>query len=419
MVLCGPPWHFAQHYLTPFWTYPTFYAAFVVGAILADEPLPAAAPPALAAALAGGVLPCLERLLRRAGEEQHGPEADVWQALGEQSGTRHLWTQLLAYGEPRQAAALVATLGKMLRQAGPARAFGPSASGNPFAALCGFVLESALGGTKEVEDAVAAQLWRLRMYAACEWLPELSRIMLKAMDAAGAPQEVPMYCTVLHWLTLVACRCGDGGAVAALEAGSSEDWRLLLTQNVRAVPLLAAALRRAEELHLQCVSPLVLSCCTVAVACPHELRQAAGGPSAWWPEMLRRLVPRLRHRGLAAAVEALAELLRVWGADGGDGSGGEAKQAHERLLRAVAVVDVQVRRFAATLVPPVEARALLRTCSFRGCARLAGDSEAEARLQACARCGAAWYCCRECQVSHWREGHKEACTGPGDSGRPG
>jgi hypothetical protein len=57
-----------------------------------------------------------------------------------------------------------------------------------------------------------------------------------------------------------------------------------------------------------------------------------------------------------------------------------------------------------------EALALLRTCSYPACAVLSGNSEADAKLQACARCGAAWYCCKECQVAHWKADHKQACA---------
>ncbi|GLC33416.1 hypothetical protein PLESTM_000068800 [Pleodorina starrii] len=75
--------------------------------------LPAAPPPDVAAALAAGALPALEHLLRRTFSTQpEGPDPDPelatlvfsWPALG--------W--LLAYGDPRQAAAMVATQGKVL-----------------------------------------------------------------------------------------------------------------------------------------------------------------------------------------------------------------------------------------------------------------------------------------------------------------
>ncbi|GFR40734.1 hypothetical protein Agub_g1344 [Astrephomene gubernaculifera] len=68
---------------------------------------------------------------------------------------------------------------------------------------------------------------------------------------------------------------------------------------------------------------------------------------------------------------------------------------------------------AAVLVPPGELRrqGLLRGCGNPGCANLEGDSEAGVKLKGCGRCGTVGYCCRECQLEHWRApgGHKEAC----------
>ncbi len=53
----------------------------------------------------------------------------------------------------------------------------------------------------------------------------------------------------------------------------------------------------------------------------------------------------------------------------------------------------------------------LQPCSYPSCVSMSCDSEVELLrgLKACGRCGAAWYCCRECQVAHWREGHKAVC----------
>ncbi|GFR50270.1 hypothetical protein Agub_g12457, partial [Astrephomene gubernaculifera] len=80
-------------------------------------PLPSTPPPMLAAALAGGMLPCLERLLRRAGEATKCPEADfLIGLLAEDKGDPSLFLSLLAYGEPRQVAALVASMAKVLRR---------------------------------------------------------------------------------------------------------------------------------------------------------------------------------------------------------------------------------------------------------------------------------------------------------------
>ncbi|PNW80991.1 hypothetical protein CHLRE_07g338500v5 [Chlamydomonas reinhardtii] len=67
----------------------------------------------------------------------------------------------------------------------------------------------------------------------------------------------------------------------------------------------------------------------------------------------------------------------------------------------------------AVLLPLSEAgRALQlpRLCSNPACVVLEGDCEAERPLKACGGCGgAAVYCCRGCQVAHWRAGHKQAC----------
>ncbi|GLC43621.1 hypothetical protein PLESTM_001496700 [Pleodorina starrii] len=54
---------------------------------------------------------------------------------------------------------------------------------------------------------------------------------------------------------------------------------------------------------------------------------------------------------------------------------------------------------------------VLRTCANPTCLNLEGDSEAGLRLAACGRCGAAWYCCRDCQTAHWRAGHRAECGG--------
>ncbi|KXZ43805.1 hypothetical protein GPECTOR_80g165 [Gonium pectorale] len=79
--------------------------------------LPPAPAPKVAAALRGGALACLERLMRCAGREPQGPHADVLRVLV-LSRKGHLWrclAPLLAYGDPHRAAALVATVGKLLR----------------------------------------------------------------------------------------------------------------------------------------------------------------------------------------------------------------------------------------------------------------------------------------------------------------
>ncbi|PNH05233.1 hypothetical protein TSOC_008523 [Tetrabaena socialis] len=400
--------------------------------LLPGEPLPSDTPPVIAAMLAGGVLPCLERLLRRAGEEPLGPESALVRTVLRCDKAWDLWSRLLAYGEPRQAAALVVTVGKLLRRVG--------VTGMSFVdegalfALASSVLTRAMEVAVAPEVSRPRQLASLLMRAVCEWLPELSRVALTA--ASGGADELARVLQALTpllvWLPPLLLRCGCGGGSGATAgtataggadavAGSSavrdstaNDLRLLLLAEVRAVPLLGSGLRLAR--HVQGGAGRVIhaglarSCCLVA---------------AMWPdELMHSLVRYLREEGagqiagagqVADGVLALAELLEAWAAGGssnGSDTGGcddQEARAWERFIAATAWLRMAVVLVDGLTVTPAEAR---RTCSYRGCIRLAGDSEAEARLQACGRCGAAWYCCRACQLSHWREGgHKEACAG--------
>ncbi|KAG2425784.1 hypothetical protein HXX76_013409 [Chlamydomonas incerta] len=102
---------------------------------------------------------------------------------------------------------------------------------------------------------------------------------------------------------------------------------------------------------------------------------------------------------------------------GGGGSGGECASWEEDYDDSGA--DSCARRVAALLPPPPLAAELLglppsalEGCSNGACVRLPGDSAAGApSLQRCGgRCGGAVaYCCKACQVEHWRAGHKEEC----------
>ncbi|PNH02467.1 hypothetical protein TSOC_011552 [Tetrabaena socialis] len=409
----------------------------------AGEPLPPAPPPDVAVVLAGGLLPCLERLLRRAGEERDGPESAVVGALRRYGPTWQLWAHLLEYGEPQQTAALVATLGKLLRRAVSTPAL--VAHAEAFSAnVCVTVLMGPLLDAHGLVRAQGRQLARLLVYALHEWLPALSGLALEAMAGRAAPRieffEALLY-QLLLWLPLLACRCGgaDGApawagppaAAAADAAGSSAaddavSWRMLLLEEVRVVPLLAAVLRLAQPpypgLNGALRPALAQACCAVGAAFPDEVLQAANS-SAWLPDLLCVLGSELRahgHGAVADGTEALAKFLAGGGSTGGGGGGSSSGVgARERLLAVGAKAQGECFVLAAALVPPVEARSLLRTCSYRGCTNLAGDSEADARMQWCRFCNVPCYCCGECQLLHWQEGgHKEACPG-GAKARPG
>ncbi|PNH10259.1 hypothetical protein TSOC_002986 [Tetrabaena socialis] len=416
----------------------------VVPPLLADEPLPPAPPPAVAAVLAGGLLPCLERLLRRTGEEPDGPESAAVEALLRQERPWRLWAHLLEYGEPRQAAALVATLGKLLRRANSNPAL-PARAETFSTQTCTTVLMGPLLPECGLAQAQGRQLALLLVYAVCAWLPALSDLVLEAKAGQAAPgsesfeaQLIPL----LYWLPLLAYRCwgadgalasaGPSTAAATADAGGPNaadgagGWRRLLLEEVRVVQVLAAALRLAQPSHTgfdrATCRALARSCCAVAAAFPDEVLRAACS-SAWPSELLHALLPELHVDGmgeLADGVEVLATFVEGGGSNGG-GSGGGSRgvEARERLLAVGAKAEGDYRELAAALVPPAEARAALRTCSYHGCTSLAGDSEADARMWWCRFCNSSCYCCGECQLSHWREGgHKEACLG-GAKARPG
>ncbi|GLC75242.1 hypothetical protein PLESTF_001612600 [Pleodorina starrii] len=130
--------------------------------------------------------------------------------------------------------------------------------------------------------------------------------------------------------------------------------------------------------------------------------------SYWPPELVRSLAGDLRASGLddrtAVELEALAGRLVRWGA-GEQGSEGNGTVAATTRLSPVEVAVLHA------LASPAEVEAVLRTCANPACLNLEGDSEAGLRLAACGRCGAAWYCCRDCQTAHWRMGHRAVCRG--------
>ncbi|KXZ44348.1 hypothetical protein GPECTOR_69g441 [Gonium pectorale] len=167
-------------------------------------------PPSLAAALAGGVLPLTEMLLRRAVWE-HVPAAITRGLLGGGTFAANAFlAPLLAYGEPRQAAALVATVGKVLALTDPrvvtAAAWEPQEDTQQCIvdAACD-LLSWGLRWWEETaaNDAAAAaaagpsaalplqqRLARVLSCAACTWLSVLLRLASSTVQAlAPAAKE--------------------------------------------------------------------------------------------------------------------------------------------------------------------------------------------------------------------------------------
>ncbi|KXZ41075.1 hypothetical protein GPECTOR_842g80 [Gonium pectorale] len=431
---------------------------------------PVEPPPLIAAALDGGMLRCQELLLRRAGKAPRGQEASAvrYQATG--LGVWRYLAPLLAYGEPRQAAALVATLRKLLRTCDPRVLPLPweweHVTSQCIAAVACGVLGVAGGEGRLASLPVGGpspagqQLLRLLSFAACEWLPELSRLVHQALLLPGTRWHTPISLDLLlKWMPLLAGRCmaqsqgpvdtdppeeEAGGGDAAADAGG---WRALLLEEMGAVTLLGAALElpgRAVELEVTDDPAfqvrLVAACSAVAAivspACGLREQQAAGpagpGPGGNTPSAAGghvRARSAVCSRGATAvaatappplpwrpeALRAVAAHLQCYGED-------ESAREAEGLaawLEHGCVGSPPLPPLPgpgsplAALPAPAEVRSLslLRTCANPACANLEGDSEADLKLLSCGGCGEVGYCCRPCQTAHWRAGHKGECAG--------
>ncbi|KAG2482111.1 hypothetical protein HYH03_018935 [Edaphochlamys debaryana] len=218
---------------------------------LPPAPLPPAPPAGLESALAGGVLPCLERLFRRTAASlcEGGPpppEVEASTALSELDGG--LWTRLapvLAWGDARQAAALVRTIGKGLEATYPASGPDDRFQPNALTAItCRFLaegrswLESLVadgsrrglgGGGAGALSPAERQLLEMLAAAAAAWLPPLCRLLWAELGRRTVRPEgtrrrrrrlEALAAQLVRWAHGSGPRGGRGGARASAAAGA-------------------------------------------------------------------------------------------------------------------------------------------------------------------------------------------------------
>ncbi|PNH03269.1 hypothetical protein TSOC_010686 [Tetrabaena socialis] len=163
------------------------------------------------------------------------------------------------------------------------------------------------------------------------------------------------------------------------------------------------------------VRPLLLEAAAAAVV-PSV---AADRPSLWALrpvlDMVLLLGPRVR------------ECVSLMAQETGGGGGGEAfRRCAEEVTRRLDEWLAGTIASASTTQQPCESATIAAEagaearaeaggavpwlCGNPLCERFEGPCEAQATRKKCGGCGAVRYCCAECQLQHWRGGHKAECA---------
>ncbi|GLC72136.1 hypothetical protein PLESTF_001211000 [Pleodorina starrii] len=229
---------------------------------------------------------------------------------------------------------------------------------------------------------------------------------------------------------------GAGAQSAAVEvaAAAAAQWRRLLLAEVGAVELLGAAARalsfrrrRLQETTADarwvhgCGKSFGAVLCFMCAAFPNEMRAALGGGSG---HNGGRIDPAASMEDATEPSSAAAQLracltlpviARLLGPNG-DFPDPRVLDAVRALMKGGAAPEApglgaDADAVAAALPPPDEVRRRMAPycCANAACANLNGPSELALPRRRCGGgCGGAvwWYCSRECQVAHWRAGHK-------------
>ncbi|KAG2487473.1 hypothetical protein HYH03_013895 [Edaphochlamys debaryana] len=424
---------------------------------------PALLPRAMTAAARGGLLPLLETMLRCTCSRPTGPEVHVARLF--LVAGRNGFATLLAHSPPRQAASFLRTLAKLLRTLPPGALLGTEALTAATLAVMALtatvqIADCALTclGSPQEEPAEPpggpehhAPLFVMAL-AVLQLLPEIARLAFGAtqqLRLRGEPGSgggsgdgakrgrggqtladllYPGAGLVERAVAIAGANAMTHAAGVHVDATCSALCLPFLVEECEAVPLLGTALdaalreRTGEQQPTRHTVTLAGSCLAVCQHYPHLVRgrgcgadggsgepkrdgdrQPTAAPAAaeaWSTEALRLVATRLGdtrpllRRSLEEAVEVLEQ------------SGGHVPVHASWSLDNMKALAVGAEALAALRA---EAAELLPVCANPACASLEGDSEADVRLQQCARCRRVSYCCRECQMAHWRAGHKAEC----------
>ncbi|KXZ55345.1 hypothetical protein GPECTOR_3g476 [Gonium pectorale] len=152
---------------------------------------------------------------------------------------------------------------------------------------------------------------------------------------------------------------------------------------------------------------------------PQPAHQPAHQPAQARGSARRMLLRRCDNPGCAAADTDAAAVIKPCTGCGGTGYCSAACQEAHRAAGHGEACDTRARLLAAVahLIAPGPAqprlptrRSLLR-CSNPGCGGLDPlTGEASHVVKGCSACRSAVYCGRQCQVAHWRAGHREVCA---------
>ncbi len=397
-----------------------------IPAAAASPALPAAPPAALSAALDAGYLPCLERTLRTCFHTftTSSDLADVYADVF--GGKIHFnWAQLLAFGEERAAAALLATAAKGVRHA---------------------IVHARFGADRQVWSR--CMVWfnarTLELVHTGEYIATAGREHGEEEEEEGAPFSAARSATGSSSSSSRNAGPADGGSDSARHASADADAAGGLPPPVQQlVRLLSYGLALWLPLYLE----LPALCDRMGIgsmvwAWQVELALDLLGLGLRATQLaLQRGNIRAAEswRGLLGSSPELGGLLASWrerleekgkrDADGGEGALPVlAKLKDVQQMLCVLDTDAQGTQgepaqedadsgwrpqLPRLLSPPCDARQVLHCCSNPRCAELAGDSEAGVVLRRCGGAcgGAAAYCCAACQRAHWAAGHRDECTG--------